>query len=101
MFNYRGLNDDEWPVNAATKDLLNLQELEGIEIVENENNFSIIEDESYEYEAGKDPMVSVLDPLILDASESEDGDDEGKTDAEVARTNSTPFEEGQHEMLHE
>ncbi|XP_073140979.1 exocyst complex component EXO84A-like [Henckelia pumila] len=93
----RGLND-KWPANAATKALLKLQELEGQETVENENNFSTIQkEESYEYEAGKDPAVAVLDPLILDASESEDRKEDGKTDAEVSGTNGIPFEEGQLE----
>lgn len=95
----RGLNYDGWPVNAATKALLKLQELEAKETVENENNHGIIREESYDYAAKWDHTVSVLDPLTLDASESDDEDDEGKTDAEVSRTKNIPLEEGQLEVM--
>ncbi|XP_075493683.1 exocyst complex component EXO84A-like [Primulina tabacum] len=96
----RGLNDDGWPANAATKALLKLQELEAKKTVENENDHSIVREESYECAAGKDPAVSVLDPLTLDASESDDEDNEGKTDAEVSRTtNNIPLEEGRFEVM--
>ncbi|KZV15794.1 hypothetical protein F511_02010 [Dorcoceras hygrometricum] len=89
----RGWNDDEWPGTAATKALQKLQKFEK-KTVEIENNCGIIREESYEYEVGTDPLESAIDPLILDASEPEDEDDEGKADAEVSITDNILFDIG-------